>query len=233
MKFIAIEGNIGARKKQFLTFLQTHFKHVSIIRQEKEQQLLKQYLKEPKNYSFLYEMNNLITKHKSSTLILNQIENINDHNNNNILLTNRSHHSSLLFMKAYLELEYIDQKQYEIFNYMYNLMSFFQYDAIIYLKSDINKCFDRLIEQQNNLISFDLIETLHQKYEEWIQSMTNTKILIIDMEKYIDLETNEKTQHLLTQIILSHFDFFHKKKLKKENEWTVVKYKHKKNKNAV
>ena len=112
-----------------------------------------------------------------------------------------------------------------------------KYSGIIYLRSNVNKCFENIISKRavlEKLIQFKYIQSLHQTYEEWITELQEEDIpvLIIDVEKFRDLDGSEKVQEELLKILLTSFTFLKKflksdKYYHRENKWTVVSNKRK------
>lgn len=238
---IGIEGNLGSKKKKFIHFLKEYFKNIQVMPNNfTNKTILNEFYKNNERWSLLLELNNLMFKVEQLNIISNS-------NQNNICLINRTYHSIYnCFIPAYSELEYINEEEKKVFEQIYQNIHrniSIQYDLIIYLKSDINKCFERLIEQNHIFINFDLLESLEKKYNQWIYKKYNdnkennskTKVVIIDMEKYNDINNNDKSRKELEELLTEtlNLNFLIPKDIglkQEENQWTVVESKKKKKK---
>jgi len=118
----------------------------------------------------------------------------------------------------------LSSDEYNTFQTLKKSFKFPKVDKIIYLNSDVNQCYERLLEHIPN-VNFDFIQQLNQKYIEWLTHQEKENVILLDMDKLSDIETNEKSQHKM----LKQCEFLqgYRKKYK-HDEWTTVMKKSKK-----
>lgn len=209
---IAIEGNIRALKKKVLKLLQNEFP-VEIIDCSLDREQMLKFFKEPTRWAFPLLVHSLIQKYIMSQRAQSK--------RGKIIITNRSHHSDLdCFAKTFLELRYISSDEYKIFENLYHSFTFPQYDTIIYLRTNMNACFERALESTGIYykVNYALIKNLHEAYEEYISSNVEN-VRIIDIEKFTSLEKNEKQRMDLVSMMKDIIAI-----PKTELNWTEVQY---------
>lgn len=213
---IALEGNIGCQKHVLYRFLKKHFENINMIgfNGQHRHAMPIQLFAQLENTSFLVLMQSLLEHHERRKAI--------KANSKNLILTNRSSLSLDCFASAFYDMNVLSSDEYNTFQTMKKSFKFPKVDKIIYLNSDVNQCYERLLEHIPN-VNFDFIQQLNQKYIEWLTHQEN--VILLDMEKLSDIETNEKSQHK----VLKQCEFLvpYRKKYK-HDEWTTVMKKSKK-----
>jgi len=203
---ISIEGNIGSGKGNFVRFLQKYFKdnisysEESVFNWENEE-LIKKFYKDQKRWSFLMEVNSVVKKIKNMWNLISVEK-------NKVIVSTRCPSSDKdCFLKTLYDMENITKKEYETYLEMFEILKMPKFNVIIYLKSNVNTCYERVIskhrESEKNL-SFEFIKNLNISYNNWIDILekNNVCVVTIDMEKYNDIEGNEEIQENVLKILL-------------------------------
>jgi deoxyadenosine/deoxycytidine kinase len=241
MNLISLEGNIGSGKESIIQFFRKYFKESVIFMEDsiynwENEKLLKDFYKNPSRWGLTLEIYASIQKYKRLQEITENLE-----NKNNLIITRRSPMSDKeCFIKAFNNMKYVDEKENSIYEALFETFNIPKYNGIIYLKSNVNKCYENIISKQETfekIIQFEYIQKLHQHYERWISNLIseNIPIVIIDIEKYRDIDGNEKLEENLLNLLLHSFPIL-KKYLKvhgiyvKEEKWTTVTKKRNKSK---
>lgn len=243
MTIISLEGNIGSGKEHFIDFFKKYFTDEVVFLDDsiynwEDESLIKKFYKEPSRWSFTLEVHSTIQKYQRILDVLRS------KNCEQIIITRRSPISDReCFMKAFYTMKYVDQKEVSIYNNLFDSLVIPKFQGVIYLRSNVNKCYESIISKDygyEKTINFDYIQKLHNNYEEWIGELKkeNIPLLEIDIEKFRDIDGNEKLQEQILNMLTSKFPIFHKflkvyDNYKKEHKWTIVGSKKKcKRKNA-
>lgn len=230
MIIISLEGNIGSGKENFIQFMKKAFKdNVSFLEDSiyswDNENLLKNFYKDPSRWAMTLEI------HSTTQKCRRLQENIENSAPPKVLITRRTPISDReCFVKSCMQMKYMSPKEAEIYNNLFETFKIPKYDGVIYLKSNVNKCYENIISKHTDvekIIEFDYIQRLHTNYENWIHGLKkeNIPVLEIDIEKYRNIEGNEKTQEHLMELIIGVFPDL-KEFLKNEdyiNNWTVVR----------
>lgn len=231
MKIISLEGNLGSGKEQFIDFFKKYFTDDLLFLDDslytwENENFLKNFYKDPKRWSFTLEIYSTIQKYQN---LLKLNDNI-----SKVVITRRSPISNReCFVKTCKEIGYIDEKEYSIYNELFNTLKIPKMQGVIYLKSNVNRCYESILSKKHNKnINFNFIQKLHNNYELWIECLKKEKIpvLTINIDNFRDIEGNEKTQEKLLSLITEKFPCI-KDCLKKHRytNWTIVMRKKKKN----
>lgn len=211
LKLVAVEGNDGCDINAFLHFIQKHF-DVNICTNycpnphstycEENKRLLKLSLRDPSRWTFTSLIKTIMDKH---LYIKKFRQKKSSDDTTDFLFTNQSYLSDFeCLSKTYHELKYMNNEEYTIIHNMLNLLKFPKYSYIIYIKSDPNKCYERLIESKH-IVDFEYLQTLHQQYEQWIELMqknTEYNILIIE---YADIHNDEIIKDKILKRVKNYF----------------------------
>jgi deoxyadenosine/deoxycytidine kinase len=231
MSIFCLEGNIGSGKELIIQFLKQYFKDNIIFFEDSvynwdDHQFLREFYKDPKRWAMTMEIYSTTQKCKRFKEL--QIS------NDQLILTRRSPMSDReCFVKTCFQMGYITTKELQIYESVFQTFQMPKYNGVIYLKSNTNKCLESIVSKKlglEKIINFDYIQKLNKNYDNWIMELKkqNINVLEIDMERFRDLDGNEKNQEILLDIILTRFPEFkvHLKQIhtpfKKECPWTTV-----------
>jgi len=190
---ISIEGNIGSGKSKLLNSLEAHYKNRSdiiflqepinkwnTIQDKDGQTILQKFYDDPKKYSFSFQF----------MVFISFIENIKEtikNNPNAIIITERNLNTNkLVFAKMLFDsgnIEYID---YQIYLKWFDYFAHdFQINKIIYMKTNPNKCLERISKRSRlgeELIKVDYLEQCDKYHEEMIfgENKICNELLVLD-----------------------------------------------------
>ncbi len=243
MTIISLEGNIGSGKEQFIGFFKKYFTEDLVFLNDsiynwEDESLIKNFYKDPTRWSFTMEVHSTIQKYQR-ILDVSEKKCVNQ-----VIITRRSPISDReCFVKACEQMKYMNPKEVSIYNNLFETLRMPKFQGIIYLRSNVNKCYENIISKESGhekTIHFDYIQKLHNNYELWVEAVKKEKIplLEIDIEKFRDIEGNEKLQEQILTMLTRKFPTL-QTFLKtygnhnKDQKWTVVGSKKKsKRKNA-
>lgn len=207
MTLISIEGNIGSGKENIIQFFKKYFKDDIIFIDDsiynwKEKQLLKDFYKDPERWSFTLQIKSITQKYKNFLNVLPYKQ------KGSVIITNRSPMTDYYcFEKSSLENGFVSEIEDKIYKSVFESYKIPQFHGIIYLKSNVNKCYEKIITKDDKIekyINFDYLISVNKNYEKWISDIKLKKIplLEIDAEEFRDIDDNEMLQQkLLTQLL--------------------------------
>lgn len=178
-QIISIEGNIGSGKSTLLDnikqdninndniiFLQEPVNEWEKIKDEEGNTILKKFYEDQEKYSFSFQMMAYISR---LSLLKKAIKN----NPNKIIVTERSLYTDkLVFAKMLYEAKKIELVNYKIYlNWFDEFIEDLPINKIIYVKTDFNICYDRIIKRSRNGES-----TISKKYLEDCNTYHNNMI---------------------------------------------------------
>lgn len=238
MTVISLEGNIGSGKEHIIQFFKKYFTEDLVFLDDSiynwdDESLLKDFYKDPKRWSFTLEVQSTIQKYQRILDVTTK-----QYKEHQVIITKRSPITDReCFVRACQQMKYMNTKETTIYNSIFETLTLPKFQGVIYLRSNVNKCYESIISKESGhekTIHFDYIQKLHSNYEKWINELKNENIplLEIDVEKFRDLDGNEKIQEQLLTMITLKFPVL-TSYLKtygphtKEEKWTVVKKKSK------
>lgn len=237
---ISLEGNIGSGKDVIVNFFKKNFKDEVMFLDDtifnwEDNCLLQSFYLQPERWALTLEIHSTLQKIKRLSNV--ELYNTVHKEKCNITITKRSLMSDRsCFVETFKEMNYMNDKEIDIYNSFFSSFKVPVYDGIIYLRSNVNKCYENIISKQQSVVQFEYIEKLSKNYEKWIDNVKvnepTIRLLEIDIEKYRDLDGNEMIQEKLLETILDKFPelrtyikSYSYIKEKKNDIWTVVKKK--------
>lgn len=208
---ISLEGNIGSGKENILNFLKRCFNENLVILDDsiytwENKGLLKNYYENPERWAFTLEVFSTLQKSKRLNDIIAQKS-----DSGNFIITRRSVVSDRdCFVKACKTMNYINDQEQNIYDFVFSTIKIPKYTCVIYLKSNVNKCYETIISKRSTNekeISFDYLRCIHDNYENWISNLRkdNVNVIEIDAEKFRNIDNNEYLQDLFIQNLKQHF----------------------------
>lgn len=203
---IGIEGNIGSCKSSLFKFIFNNYEN--IIKGPNSKDYSKNFIKNPKAWAFPMCINFLLSRRKKTSILGN-------------IVTKRTHLTTNCYINACMNCEYLDEDLCQILRRELKVLSFPKYDYIIYIQSDPNECFERIIESGISNIDFSFLCKLHNYYEEYFKNYNKKGLIILNAEDLVDIESSEIKKEKLNEILLKKIPSL-EKKTNELNEWTTV-----------
>lgn len=241
-KYISVEGNIGSGidtvyplLKQYKDKLRDKSLDLTMkikLTEDVDEYLTSTVLKDPNKNAFPFLIRSFLNRYNGSG---NGSGNDNNINNDKDNISKRSFLSDMCRLETFLELNYISTNEYNICKDLYHTMEDkfpkFEETMFIYLKSNENSCYERLIEQGTKHLDFNYITILNKHFDDYFLG-SKKNVLVLDYDKY-----QFNTSSLLSSIQTFYHELSVPKKSTKpptqdnHSEWTVVsRTKKKKNK---
>lgn len=210
MTLLTIEGNVGSGKEHIFEFFKKNFSDsITLVEDSvynwKDKHLLEDFYNDPKRWGLTLEIHSL-TRKCNSVISATRAKKPND-----IIITKRSPISdNFCYYKACVDSGYISEYEDQVYQNVFNTYKFPQFHGIIYLRSNVNKCYENIVNNTDCIekkIDFDYLNNIHLNYESWIEKIKSQKIPLIeiDAEQYRDLNNNEMLQQRLINTIINKF----------------------------
>lgn len=199
----SVEGNIGSGKSTFVKhlenyntsnkylenynisnkydclFLQEPVKSWEEITDENNIPILTKFYTNPKKYSFPFQMMAYISR-------LSILKESKEKNQDKKIITERSLDTDkFVFEKMLYDSGMIEEVEHKIYNkWFYDFQKETRINAIIYIKTDPEICFKRVLKRnrKGETIELDYLKNCHKYHENWINNV-DIPVLIIDGNK--------------------------------------------------
>ena len=188
-KWYIIEGNIGSGKTTLLNKLEEHDNYEVIrepvdiwqnIKDKNNQNILQQFYKDPTRYAYLFQ----------TIVFKTRLQSLDKIQEKEIRFSERSIWTDkYIFGKSCIDsglMNEIEKTAYLTWFDWLEQKCFKIPDGIIYLKSNPNKCFERMNirgRSEESSVQLEYLQNIHEYHEEWLNKWDKTKILIIDNDK--------------------------------------------------
>ena len=208
----SLEGNIGSGKSTFILILdeysnQTNNKMVNIHNTRVVEEpvniwqdmngsnVLESFYKDPKRYSFTFQMTTFVTR----TELLEKALNYGD----SFVIAERSVLTDKnVFSKNCYESGLMNEMEYSVYQEMFNYLNKktqMKPKGVIYIRTDPNECLRRINERnrgEESKISIEYLTNLHEKHENWLLNQKQFPVLILDGNQNFKQDNDIKTQFL-------------------------------------
>ncbi len=188
-KWYIIEGNIGSGKTTLLDKLAENNNYEVIrepvdvwqnIKNDKNENILQQFYEDPNRYAYLFQ----------TIVFKTRLQSLDKIQEKEIRFSERSIWTDkYIFGKSCIDsglMNEIEKTAYLTwFDWLENKFSKIP-DGIIYLKSNPNKCFERMNlrgRSEESSVSLEYLQSIHNNHEEWLNKWDKTKLLVIDNDK--------------------------------------------------
>ena len=185
-KWFLVEGNIGSGKTTLLDKL-GHNRSFEVIREPVDmwlkitgdtgENLLYEFYKNPKRYSYLFQ----------TMVFKTRLESIDKPQLTQFRFSERSIWTDkYVFGKSCIASKKMDSLETNCYNFWFNWLEdkfFKKPDGIIYLRCSAEKCLERMRERgraEENEVPLEYLKELENYHEDWITEWTDTPVLIID-----------------------------------------------------
>ena len=194
---IAVTGNIGAGKTTLTTMLAKHYGWSAQFEDVDHNPYLDDFYQDMSKWSFALQMYFLGSRFR-------QVKEIRE-SGKNILQDRTIYEDAHIFAENLNEMNLLSDRDYSNYTSLFNLMKSFVSapDLLIYLKADISTLTKQIAKRGREYeagISIDYLMRLNKKYEAWINSYKEGKLLIIDVNNLDFVEREEDFGYILERI---------------------------------
>ena len=194
---IAVTGNIGAGKTTLTTMLAKHYGWETQFEDVDHNPYLDDFYQDMSKWSFALQMYFLGSRFR-------QVKEIRK-SGKNIIQDRTIYEDAYIFAENLNEMNLLSDRDYSNYTSLFNLMKSFVSapDLLIYLKADISTLTKQIAKRGREYeagISIDYLMRLNKKYEAWIDSYKEGKLLIIDVNDLDFVEKKEDFGYILERI---------------------------------
>ena len=194
---IAVTGNIGAGKTTLTTMLAKHYGWNAQYEDVDHNPYLDDFYQDMSKWSFALQMYFLGSRFR-------QVKEIRE-SGKNIIQDRTIYEDAHIFAENLNEMNLLSDRDYSNYTSLFNLMKSFVSapDLLIYLKADISTLTKQIAKRGREYevgISIDYLMRLNKKYEAWINSYKEGKLLIIDVNDLDFVEREEDFGYILERI---------------------------------
>ena len=194
---IAVTGNIGAGKTTLTTMLAKHYGWSAQYEDVDHNPYLDDFYQDMSKWSFALQMYFLGSRFR-------QVKEIRE-SGKNIIQDRTIYEDAHIFAENLNEMNLLSDRDYSNYTALFNLMKSFVSapDLLIYLKADISTLTKQIAKRGREYeagISIDYLMRLNNKYEAWINSYKEGKLLIIDVNNLDFVEREEDFGYILERI---------------------------------
>ena len=200
---ISIDGNIGSGKSTFMKKLKEKFADnpdVYFVEEPLDQwhkiktkdgkNLIENYYSDMKRYAYIFQNFAYITRLR---ILYDAVYN----SGASVIVTERSVESDrYLFAKMLYESELMNDLEWQVYLSWYGFLNI-NVDKIIYIKTDVDNCVDRIKKRARDgedKISKEYLTQLDGKHEEWLSDRKNVVILDGNKNIYDDIVFKEHVE---------------------------------------
>ncbi len=176
---IAIAGNIGAGKTTLTQLLAKNFRWKPQFESVDENPYLDDFYNDMEKWAFNLQIYFLGSR-------FNQVKEIRE-SGENIIQDRTIHEDAYIFASNLHDMGLLMTRDYENYLTVFNLMNSFVQapDLLIYLRASIPTLVKQIQlrgREYESSISIEYLSRLNDKYEEWVKTYSDGKLLIIDVD---------------------------------------------------
>jgi len=188
-KWFLVEGNIGCGKTTLLDKLEEN-NNFEVIREpvdlwlqikgSDKKNLLQQFYEDPERYAYLFQ----------TMVFKTRLESLDHQQTKPFRFSERSIWTDrYVFGKSCINSKKMNDLETNSYNFWFNWLGdkfFNKPDGIIYLRTDPDKCLNRIHERarhEESTVSLKYLNEIHDYHEKWLCEWKQTPILIIDNNK--------------------------------------------------
>jgi len=185
---IAIAGNIGSGKTTLTKLLSKHYGWEPQFEDVDDNPYLNDFYKDMQRWSFNLQVYFLNSR-------FNQVQEI--HKNKIDVIQDRTmYEDAHIFAPNLHAMGLMSTRDFENYQSLFQSMNNFipAPDLLIYLRSSVPNLVEQIQKRgrdYENSIRIDYLSRLNERYEAWISSYTNGKLLIIDVD-HLDFQQNKE-----------------------------------------
>ena len=195
--FIGIAGNIGVGKTTFTSFLAKELNLKDIYESVSDNPYLSDFYGDMHRWSFNLQV--YFLHHRFASII--DIE-----NSHKGFVQDRTIYEDVeIFSKNLHDMGYLDDRDWKTYSDLFlNMTKFLKSpDIIIYLRADLDVLLERINNRNRDYeatIDPEYLKRLNLMYDEWIENITWTKVLIIDTNKFNIFEDKDTLESIFKDI---------------------------------
>ena len=195
--FIGIAGNIGVGKTTFTSFLAKEFNLKDIYESVSDNPYLSDFYGDMHRWSFNLQV--YFLHHRFASII--DIE-----NSHKGFVQDRTIYEDVeIFSKNLHDMGYLDDRDWKTYSDLFlNMTKFLKSpDIIIYLRADLDVLLERINNRNRDYeatIDPEYLKRLNLMYDEWIENITWTKVLIIDTNTFNIFEDKDTLESIFKDI---------------------------------
>ena len=194
---IAVTGNIGAGKTTLTTMLAKHYGWNAQFEDVDHNPYLDDFYQDMSKWSFALQVYFLGSRFR-------QVKEIRE-SGKNIIQDRTIYEDAYIFAENLNEMNLLSERDFQNYSSLFELMKSFVSapDLLIYLKADISTLTKQIAKRGREYesgISIDYLMRLNNKYEAWINSYKEGKLLIIDVNDLDFVEREEDFGYILDRI---------------------------------
>ena len=177
---IAIAGNIGSGKTTLTKLLAKHYGYRPLYESTDNNPYISSFYEDMRRWAFNLQIYFLHTRFKQLVDIRKQSA--------NVIQDRTLYEDAYIFAPNLHAMGLLNTRDLENYNQMFELLaSFIQPpDLLIYLKGDVPDLIRQIQKrgrEYENAIRLDYLTSLNQRYENWIEKYTQSKLLVIDINQ--------------------------------------------------
>ena len=195
--FIGIAGNIGVGKTTFTSFLAKELNLKDIYESVSDNPYLSDFYGDMHRWSFNLQV--YFLHHRFASII--DIE-----NSHKGFVQDRTIYEDVeIFSKNLHDMGYLDDRDWKTYSDLFlNMTKFLKSpDIIIYLRADLDVLLERINNRNRDYeatIDPEYLKRLNLMYDEWIENITWTKVLIIDTNTFNIFEDKDTLDSIFKDI---------------------------------
>ncbi|MEQ8625414.1 MAG: deoxynucleoside kinase [Vicingaceae bacterium] len=194
---IAIAGNIGSGKTTLTSLLAKHYKWEAHFEDADENPYLNDFYNDMQRWSFnlqVYFLNNRFS----------QVQEFRN-NKKNVIQDRTIYEDAYIFAPNLHAMGLMTSRDFESYFSLFKLMeSFIQPpDLLIYLRASIPVLVDQISSrgrEYEESIRLDYLKRLNERYEAWISTYEEGKLLVIDVDNTNFINNNEDLGKVISKI---------------------------------
>ena len=195
--FIGIAGNIGVGKTTFTSFLAKEFQLKDIYESVTDNPYLSDFYSDMHRWSFNLQI--YFLHHRFSSIIdISKSE-------NGFVQDRTIYEDVEIFSRNLHDMGYMDNRDWETYSDLFKNMTKFlkSPDLIIYLKADLDTILERINKRSRDneaTIDPEYLKRLNLMYDEWIEGITWTKVLVINTNSFNIFEDKDTLDKIYSDV---------------------------------
>ena len=195
--FIGIAGNIGVGKTTFTSFLAKEFQLKEIYESVTDNPYLSDFYSDMNRWSFNLQI--YFLHHRFSSIIdISKSE-------NGFVQDRTIYEDVEIFSRNLHDMGYMDNRDWQTYSDLFKNMTKFlkSPDLIIYLKADLDTILQRINKRSRDYeatIDPEYLKRLNLMYDEWIQGIKWTEVLVVDTNSFNIFEDKDRLDDIFNNI---------------------------------